>query len=100
MGLSVSPIITDIVMQELDEEFLNRYKTIIFYGRFVDDSFIIIAKNELNLLLKSINNYHPRLQLTHEIENNNQLNFLDTLVIKNQDNTVSIDLYKKKYCFG
>ena len=37
---------------------------------------------------------------THEIENNNQLNFLDTLVIINQNNTVSIDLYKKSIALG
>ena len=30
MGLSVSPIIADIVIQDLKEEFLARYKSILF----------------------------------------------------------------------
>ena len=56
-------------------------------------TFIIIAKNKLKLLLKFVNNYHPRLKFTHETENNNSINFLDVLVIENEDYTVFIDLY-------
>ena len=93
MDLSVSPMIADVVMQDLEKEFLKIYISIIFYWRYVEYSFIIISKN--NLLLKFINNYHHILNFTHEIGNNYHLNFLDTLVIKNQDNTVSIDLYEK-----
>ena len=54
MGLSVSPIIVDIVLQDLKEQFLQRYnKSITFYGRYVNDSFIIIAKNKLKLALST-----------------------------------------------
>ena len=61
MGLSVSPIIAGIVLQDLEEEFLQRYnKSIKSYGRCVDDdSFIIIEKNQIKLLLKFLNSYHP-----------------------------------------
>ena len=84
MGLSVSPIIANIVLQDLEEEFLQRYnKSIILYGRYVDDSFIIIAKNKLKLLLKFLNSYRPLLQFTHEIEKYNSISFLDVSVIKN-----------------
>ena len=56
MGLSVSSIIADIVLQDFEEEYLKRHeKSIAFYGRYVDDSFIIIAKNKLNLLLRFLN---------------------------------------------
>ena len=59
-GLSVLPIIADIVVHDL-EEFLKRYKSFPFYGRYVDDFFIIIAKNKLNLRLKFAHSYHSRL---------------------------------------
>ena len=61
-------------------------------------TFIIIAKNKLILLLKFVNNHHPRLKFTHGTENNNSIDFSDFLVIKNEDWTDSIDIYKKKYC--
>ena len=44
------------MLQDLGEEFLKRYEeSIAFYGRYVNDSFIIIAKNKLNLLLRFLN---------------------------------------------
>ena len=57
MGLSVSPIMADIVIHDLGEKFLKRYKSILLYGRYVDISFIIIAKIKLNLLQKYANSY-------------------------------------------
>ena len=86
MGLFVSPIIADIVIFYFFYFFTVK-------SRYVDQSFIIIAKNKLKLLLKFVNNYHPRLKFTHETENNNSINFLDVLVIENEDYTVFIDLY-------
>ena len=84
------------MLQDLGEEFLKRYEeSIAFYGRYVNDSFIIIAKNKLNLLLRFLNSYHSRLQFTHEIGKDNSLRFLDVLVIKNPDASISIDLFKK-----
>ena len=95
MDLSLLPIIADIVMHDLEEEFLKRYKSILFYKRYFDDYFIIISRKTLQLLLKCINSYYPRLNFTHEMENNSCINFSDVLVIKNEDCTVFIDLYKK-----
>ena len=84
------------MLQDLEEEFLKRYeKSIAFYGCYVNDSFIIIARNKLKLLLRFLNSYHPRLQFTHEIGKDNSLSFLDVLVKKNPDTSISVDLYKK-----
>ena len=86
IGLSVSQIIVYIVLQDLVEVFLSRYqKSIKFYGRYVDDSFIVIAKNKLNMLMNSKNSFHNSLQFTYEKEHNSQNNFLDIMVIKNSN---------------
>ena len=54
--LSVSPVLADIVLQDLETVFLDRYKkSIKFYGRYVDDLYIIIAKNKLSMLVKHSN---------------------------------------------
>ena len=96
IGLSVSPIIADLVLQDLEEIFLNRYKkSIKFYGRYVDDSFLIIAKNKLNMLVNLVNSFHNRLQFTYETESNSKINFLDIMVIKNTDGALIFDLYRK-----
>ena len=66
------------MLQDLEDEFLKRYKkSITFHECYVDDSFIIIVKNNLKLLIKFLNNYYPRLSFTYEIEKYNSISFLD-----------------------
>ena len=61
MGLSIPPIIADLVLQDMEELFLQKYiKSITCYYRYVDDSFIVIIKNKLPVLLKCSNIYHDR----------------------------------------
>ena len=51
------------------------------------------------MLLKYLNNFHERLKFTFEKEGEklekNSTNFLDILIKRNYDGTVSLDLYKK-----
>jgi len=42
---------------------------------------MIIPKTKLDMVLKIFNNYH-QLKFTYELESNNLLNFLNTLVIR------------------
>ena len=73
MGLSISPIIADLVHQDMGKLFLKRYKkSITCYYRYVDNSFIVIVKNKLPVLLKYLNNYHDRLKFTCEKESEKQ----------------------------
>lgn len=90
-----------LIITYLEEIFMQRYKkSITFYGRYVDDSIIIIAKNKLNMLLTWLNKYHSRLKFTYEVENNNKINFLNLEILKNHDGTIGFDLYKKGTCSG
>ena len=96
IGLSVSPILADIVLQDLESDYLLRYKkSISFYVRYVDDTFLVISKNKLKMLVNLLNKYHIRLKFTHEVEINNELRFLDILVKKQTIGTVKLDLLKK-----
>ena len=93
IGLSVSPILADIVLQDLESDYLLRYKkSISFYVRYVDDTFLVISKNKLKMLVNLLNKYHIRLKFTHEVEINNELSFLDILVKKQTNGTVKLDL--------
>ena len=105
MGLSISPIIADLVLQDIEEDFLSKYKkSITCYFRYVDDSFIIIIKNKLPLLVKYLNSVHSRLKFTVEKEGEkqekNKISFLDLLVERKQDGSIILDLYKKKTFSG
>ena len=56
---------------------------------------MIVRKDKLHPILNTFNKFHPKIQFTYELENNNRLNFLDILLIKNTDGSVSTDIYKK-----
>ena len=96
IGLSVSPVLADLVIQDIEESVLNKYKKfIIHYGRYVDDSYLIVEKEKIKQILEKFNNYEQRIKFTQEIEENSRIRFLDTLIIKNNDGSISIDIYKK-----
>ena len=66
----------------------------------MDDTFLVIAKNKLKMLVNVLNKYHNKLTFTHKVENNEELNFLD-ISVKNQTNgTEKLDLYIKKNAFS
>ena len=65
------------------------------WERHVDDVFSIVHKTYLQELLEHINNLHPQTQFTKEEENNSSLPFLDTLVQRNHDKTISVKIYRK-----
>jgi len=58
-------------------------------------TFLIIPKNKLEMVLKTFNEYHPRLQFTHELESNNSLSFLNMLVIRGEDGRIITNWYRK-----
>ena len=65
------------------------------WERHVDGVFSIVHKIYLQELLEHINNLHPQTQFTKEEESNSTLPFLDTLVQRNHDKTISVKIYRK-----
>jgi len=88
-----SPIIANIVMDDIETRVLNslRFK-IPFYCRYVDIA-LAIPRSKAELLLDTFNSFHPRLQFTLE-KGGNILNFLDVTIIKNNNN-LEFDFYTK-----
>ena len=66
----------------------------------MDDTFLVITKNELKMFVNVLNKYHNRLKFTHEVENNEESNFLDISVKKRTNGTVKLDLLKKNAFSG
>ena len=65
------------------------------WERHVDEVFSIVNKTYLEELLEHISNLHPQTQFTKEEENNSSLPFLDTLVQRNHDKTISVKISRK-----
>jgi len=94
MGSPLSPMIADIVMQDLERVVLETFDfDIPFYYRYVDDIVLAVPTSKIDSVFKKFNSIHPKLQFTIEI-GNNSINFLDvTIIIK--DNQILFDWFHK-----
>ena len=96
MGGTTSAIVSEIYMQPLETTAITTADhPPKVWERHVDDVFSIVHKTYLQELLQHINNLHPQTQFTKEEENNPSLLFLDTLVQRNHDKTISVKIYRK-----
>ena len=89
MGSPLGPCLANIFVGILErkhhlEIFANCKK----YLRYVDDTFVVCRDvDQVYRLQTVLNSFHPNLQFTVEIEDNNQLPFLDVLVIRDSEKT-------------
>ncbi|KAJ8933862.1 hypothetical protein NQ318_012433 [Aromia moschata] len=66
--------------------------------RYVDDIFAVFDTKAISLdnFVAKLNNRFPTIKFTYEVEHNEQLPFLDVLVIRNSENKLEFDVYKKE----
>ncbi|XP_072758707.1 uncharacterized protein [Anoplolepis gracilipes] len=95
MSSPLSPIIADIVLQDLESKALQSIKyTPPFYFRYVDDIILAAPLHLINHTRGIFNSFHPRLQFTAETESDNVINFLEVTIIRNK-NLFIFDWYHK-----
>ncbi|XP_046601934.1 uncharacterized protein LOC124295557 [Neodiprion lecontei] len=84
MGSPLSPILSDLVLDDLEQYCLNKldFKPS-FYFRYEDDIITAVPSDKVAEMLSVFNQFHPRLQFTSEIEFNHRISFLDVLIINN-----------------
>lgn len=100
MGSPLSPIIADLVLQDLKEYALSRLTfTPPFYYRYVDDIATAAPPNQFDALLTVFNSFHERLRFTLEIGDNDRLNFLVVSLIV-EDNRIIFDWFHKSTYSG
>ena len=97
MGGPTSAIVSEIYMQSLETTTITTADhPPKVWERHVDDVFSVVHREQVQELLKYINNLHPKTQFTkEEEESNSSLPFLDTLVQRNHDKSISVKIYKK-----
>jgi len=76
-------------------ELLKKYR-IEGYFRYVDDTLVVHNNDNTNIynVLEDFNNLTPKLKFTLDEEQNNQINFLDITIKKNQKGLL-FEVYRK-----
>ena len=93
MGLSLGPVLANIIMTELELKIVNPLVDsgkIKFCTRFVDDTLLLTKEEDINYVFNKFNSFHPSLQFTIDHFDNGKVQFLDISIDKNKT-----DLYFK-----
>jgi len=100
MDSPLSPVIADVVLQDLEEKALyNININLPFYYRYVDNIIMAAPIEHTPNIQKVFNSFDNRIQFTIEHENNRSLSFLD-LRLEMRDNKIKIDWFHKKTFSG
>jgi hypothetical protein len=67
-----------------------------YYKRYVDDTLIIFDQNETNenSVMNNMNSIHKYVEFKLTVEENNNINYLD-LTIHRNNNNLSLKIYRK-----
>lgn len=101
MGNPTSPSFANLVMEIIITSVLDRLPFFVPLAMYyVDDTLFAIPKTRINDTVQEFNNFHPRIQFTHEMETNKQIPFLDILVIRSDDGSIITNWYRKPTASG
>ena len=98
MGSPLSPVVANLFMEHFEKKVLDKtpHKPALWL-RYVDDTFVIWphGKDKLESFLSELNNAHPNIKFTCEMETNGSIPFLDVLVTRKNDGTLGHKVYRK-----
>ena len=99
MGSPLGPVLANIFMTELEETiipYLQPY--LIHWKRYVDDTHAYILTDKIELVISTLNSFHPNIQFTYELEENGKIPFLDVLTTRSNKNknTIETTVYRKE----
>nr|VZI50458.1 unnamed protein product [Spirometra erinaceieuropaei] len=94
MGSPISGLIAEAVLQRL-ESLVFRHHRPKFWARYVDDTFVVIERDQALTFKEQLNAVFPDIQFTMEEEENNQLAFLDVLVCRKDCGGLKTKVFRK-----
>jgi predicted GIY-YIG superfamily endonuclease len=96
MGSPISAIIANIFMEFFEKTYIINDINFSCWCRYVDDIFAI-TRNDIDLhnILNQLNNKLDCIKFTIEIENDNKINYLDTTIIKDNNNRPTFKIFRK-----
>ncbi|XP_055850342.1 uncharacterized protein LOC129914917 [Episyrphus balteatus] len=96
MGNGLSPYIAEAFMCKFESDLHKEGKLPRIWYRYVDDTFAVVKKSEVDQVLTTINNRFPSIKFTFEKEDDklHTLPFLD-VEIKRKEKRVEFSVYRK-----
>ena len=90
-------VVANIFMEHIEESALaTSPQPIRFWRRYADDTFCFLKKSTVDEALQHLNSINPSIQFTMEQETDNQLPFLDVLLMRDDNNKIRTTVYRKK----
>ncbi|XP_072030410.1 uncharacterized protein [Amphiura filiformis] len=98
MGSPVSPTVSNLFMEWLEQQAIHTAPLDFKPKLCVDDILEVIQKGSVDMLTQHLNQVDPTnsIKFTHETEQENQIPFLDTLIVKKPDGSIKLLVYRKK----
>ncbi|XP_072051531.1 uncharacterized protein [Amphiura filiformis] len=101
IGSPVSAIVANLFMEWLEKEAIMTAPLDCkpkYWRRYVDDVLEIIQKDTTLKLTEHLNTIDPTgsIKFTHEEEDQGKIPFLDTLIVRKEDGSVKMLVYRKK----
>ena len=101
MGSPVSPIVANLFMEDLEQRAMESASAELrptLWKRYVDDTLEVIKRGKVDAWSAHLNNMDPTgsIKFTHEIEADNTIAFLDTLLERKEDGSVKVKVFRKK----
>ena len=96
MGSPVSLVVAIIFMEHIEERAIrSSLHPIRFWRRCIDDT-CSLNKSSVEEVRKHLNSVSPAIQFTVEQETDDQLPFLDVLVMRDEDKKLKTAIHRKK----
>ncbi|BHF63663.1 hypothetical protein SprV_0200665700 [Sparganum proliferum] len=93
-GSPISGFIAEAVLQRLESLVFQHHKPN-FWAQYVDDTFVVIDRDQLLTFKERLNAVFPDIQFTMEEEENNQLAFLDVLLCRKDCGGLKTKVFRK-----
>ena len=96
MGSPVSRVVGNIFMEHTEEMVMQHPPLPVrFWRRYVDDTFSFLRRSSVERVLNHLNSISPSITFTVEQEAEGRLPFLDSLVTREGDGTLTVSVYHK-----
>ena len=98
MGSPISPGVADLCMEVFEEDMLASCPEHLapkIWLRFVDDTFTILHVYSIENFTNYLNSRNPHIQFTREVEEDEQIPFLDVCVHLQDDGSLKTTVYRK-----
>ena len=96
MGSPVSPPVANLFMADLESKALKSFSGVpSVWCRYVDDVLSIVKRSLVKDFFDHLNSQHGGISFTVEVEREGRLHFMDVLLQRRENGTISTDVYQK-----